>query len=181
MSQKNNKMPEAQGAGRQIDADIVKAAWMLLERHSYRDIPITPDEIETVKALFLPSASDKEKAEAYQTMMEPYEILISYAWKMPELHDDAFRFWDAILKDEKSLFSGNSIIRILGDRPNEDLVTIFKHHRKKFTADPVIRNLLYVSVDQRLAEGPFDFKTRTCGAWSDRERKLWIDILNLLK
>ena len=180
MNQKNNA-PEAQGAGRQIDADIVKAAWMKLERVHYRGIELKQEDIETVKTCFLPDASDKQKAEAYQKMMEPYEILISYAWKTPELHEYAFKFWDAVLKDERTLFSGNSIIRILGDRPSENLVKIFKNHKSKFTKEPVIKNLLYETIDRNLKTGPFDFRTKLCGEWSERERGLWVEIMSLLK
>lgn len=181
MNQKNN-VPEAQGAGKQlVGADKVKDAWMTLERVHYRGIKLSPEDIEAIKICFLPDASDKQKIEAYQAMMEPYEILISYSWKTPELHEDAFHFWNIVLKDDNTAFSGNSIIRVLSDRPNENLLKIFKNHQTKFTKDPIIKNLLYETIDRTLEAGYFDFQTRTCSTWSERERKIWVEILSLLK
>ena len=159
----------------------VKQAGLFLEKVYYHRADLTPEKEKEIEDLFLPKADKSLKAATYQLYMGEYEILIFYSWEVSKsLQKAAFSFWDEVLEDDKSSFSGNSIIRILGGRPNEYLLKILQNHKAKFFAEPHFRRILLTIVERSLQEkGPFDFHTRTFGTWTEKEKEIWQQILML--
>ncbi len=158
----------------------VVEAGLYLERVYYKREFLRDEKVEKVKALFLPNASEAEKIKAYQAHFQAYEILIFFAWAASsELCDAAFEFWNVALKDEKSSFSGNSIIRILGCRPNENLLKIFKNHQQKFTAEPFMKLVMHSSITRALKDGYFDSNTCRHYPFTAEEIDIWKEIAKL--
>ncbi len=158
----------------------VVEAGLYLERVYYKRESLTKQKVEEVKALFLPDASEAEKIKAYQAHFQAYEILIFFAWAASsELCDAAFEFWNVALKDEKSSFSGNSIIRILGCRPNENLLKIFKNHQQKFTAEPFMKLVMHSSITRALKDGYFDSNACRHYPFTAEEITIWREIAKL--
>ena len=158
----------------------VVEAGLYLERVYYKRESLRDEKVEEVKALFLPNASEAEKIKAYQTHFQAYEILIFFAWAASsELCNVAFDFWNVALKDEKSSFSGNSIIRILGCRPNENLLKIFKNHQQKFTAEPFMKLVMHSSITRALKDGYFDSNACKYSPFTAEEIDIWKEIAKL--
>ena len=159
----------------------VKEAGFFLEKVYYHRAELTSEREKEIENLFLPEADKSLKAATYQLYMGEYEILIFYSWEVSKsLQKAAFSFWDEVLEDDKSSFSGNSIIRILGGRPNENLLKILQNHQAKFFAEPHFKRILLTIVERSLQEkGPFDFHTRTFGTWTEKEKEIWQEILTL--
>ena len=162
-----------------FEAKLVETGLYLEHVYYKRDV-LKPDKVEAVKALFLPQASEAEKTQAYQSYFYAYEILIFYAWAVsPELCDAAFAFWDTVLRNEKSTFSGNSIIRIMGCRPNENLLKIFKNHQQKFSSEPFMKIVMPSTIGRALRDGYFDSDAKVYHPWTDKEIAIWREILSL--
>ena len=162
-----------------FEAELVETG-LYLERVYYKRESLTKQKVEKVKALFLPNASEAEKIKAYQTHFQAYEILIFFAWATsPELCDAAFDFWNTVLKDEKSSFSGNSIIRILGCRPNENLLKIFKNHQQKFTTEPFLKIIMPSTIEKALRDGYFDSNACVYLPFTAEEIDIWKEIAKL--
>ncbi|MBR1914923.1 MAG: hypothetical protein IJ830_00580 [Alphaproteobacteria bacterium] len=164
-----------------FEAKVIEAG-LYLERVYYKRESLTEEKVKEVKELFLPDASEAEKIKAYQAHFHAYEILIFFAWAASsELCDAAFEFWNAALKDEKSSFSGNSIIRILGCRPNENLLKIFKNHQQKFTAEPFMKLVMHSSITRALKDGYFDSNTFRNLPFTAEEITIWREIAKLFE
>jgi len=159
----------------------VKEAGLFLEKVYYGHESLSEEKEKEIRNLFLPKAKKSLKAATYQLYLGEYEILIFYSWEVSKsLQKEAFTFWNEVLEDDKSSFSGNSIIRILGGRPNENLLKILQNHQAKFFAEPHFKRILLTIVERSLQEkGPFDFHTRTFGTWTDKEKEIWQQILTL--
>jgi len=160
----------------------LQSAWWRLERLHSKNARISPELAEEVRALFLPEASKETHFKVYQRYFHDYETLIYYAWSFKELGNEAFRFWDDALSHPGATFTGNSILRILGGRPDENLLKIMQRHGKLFSEESdafkiVLRDL----VDRSLAEpGHFDFRTKTFSPWTERELEILQEIKKLL-
>ena len=155
-------------------------AGLYLERVYYKRESLRDEKVEKVKALFLPDASEAEKIKAYQAHFQAYEILIFFAWAASsELCNVAFDFWNVALKDEKSSFSGNSIVRILSCRPNENLLKIFKNHQQKFTSESFIRILMPPIIERALKDGYFDSNACRHYPFTAEEIDIWKEIAKL--
>lgn len=129
---------------------------------------VTEEVKSEVKDLFLVGHSAEDRVEAYMANISEYENLIYYAWGVPELLGEAFAFWDDILNSPETLYTGNSVIRILvGRRPNEQLLQIFQNHRGRFFGDPIFGYVI---------------KTIVLGYLEPANTKVWTETeINILK
>ena len=161
----------------------LKSAWDQLERlHNRRGAP-SPELTEQVKALFLPEAEDAFRFRVYRKYFHDYETLIFYAWiASGELCDAAFKFWDNVLQNPDALFSGNSIIRILGGRPNENLLKMIQNHREQIVGEGSgYRRVFSDLINRYLSEpGLWNFATRSFDEWTQRELEILQEIKKLL-
>lgn len=134
-----------------------------------------------VKALFLPEASVEEKQKAYMEHLNEYEDLIFYSWAFPELCEEAAKFWDDVLKSPKTLYTGNSIIRILvGRRPNQQLLKVLQNHRGRFFDDTMLGYVIKTIVMRYIAEpGMFNVETKSCESWTETETNILKNIVQL--
>jgi len=129
---------------------------------------VTEEVKSEIKDLFLVGHSAEDRVEAYMANIPEYENLIYYAWGVPELLGEAFAFWDDILNSPETLYTGNSVIRILvGRRPNEQLLQIFQNHRGRFFGDPIFGYVI---------------KTIVLGYLEPANTKVWTETeINILK
>jgi len=112
---------------------------------------LTDELLDEIKALFLPGKSVAFKAKAYRMYLAEYEDLLFYSWKYENLCDAAFRFWDDVLKEPNTSFTGNSILKILGCEANHNLEILMTHHKAKFLEMDVFARVLKISVERQLA------------------------------
>ena len=168
-----------------LPADFAKrlrATWDNLEHVYYKRAQMTPELIEEVKTLFLPDADDEFRFKVYQKFFHDYETLIFYAWgTSSELCDAAFKFWDNVLGHPNVLFSGNSVIRVLAVKPNQNLLNIFKNHREKFFGEGNVFRVILLDIIERYNREPglWNFETKSYDEWSDEERKILQQIHDL--
>lgn len=163
-------------------ANRLKATWNCLEHVYYKREQMTPELMAEVKALFLPDADDEFRYRVYEKFFHDYETLLFYAWvTSPELCDVAFKFWDNVLQHPNASFSGNSVVRILGSRPNENLLKVMQHHHEKFLGgSSVFKVVLGDIIDKYVREpGLWNFETKSFDPWTERERQILIEIQKL--
>lgn len=137
---------------------------------------VTEEIISEVKSLFLSGEPVEAKQKAYMADLSDYENLIFYTWGVPTLSDEAFKFWDDVLSSPETVFTGNSIVRILiGRRPDENLLKMMQNHRDKFFNDACFGSVIKTLISRFLTEpGMFNIQTKTTENWTEQE-------LNILK
>ena len=156
----------------------LRLTWSQLERVYYKYNRMSPDLAATAKAFFFSLSSDFYRFKVYHKFFHDYESLIAYAWMVSdELCDAAFKFWDSILQYPEAEVSANVIIRILGSKPNQNLLTIIQRHHEVLIDNvgfkPVLKNL----IDRYLSEpGLWDFKTQSFDPWTPEEKKILQEI-----
>ena len=156
-------------------AKRLKATWEQLEHVYFKRAQMTPELSEEVKALFLPDADDEFRFKVYQKFFHDYETLIFYAWVISgELCDAAFKFWDNVLRHPNVLFSGNSVIRVLAVKPNQNLLNVFKNHREKFFGESNVFKKVLCDIIERYNREPglWNFETKSYDEWTEDERKI---------
>ena len=160
----------------------LKATWEQLEHVYFKRAQMTPELSEEVKALFLPDADDEFRFKVYQKFFHDYEALIFYAWVISdELCDAAFTFWDNVLGHPDVIFSGNSVVRVLSGRPNQNLLNVFKNHREKFFGESNIFKKVLCDIIERYNREPglWNFETKSYDEWTEDERKILQQIHDL--
>lgn len=161
--------------------DKLHDAWFSLERWAYKRGEVSEEEIEEIQKLFLPEATEELRFKAYKRFFHDYEALIFYSWRMSEkLCDAAFVFWDEVLSHPEAKFSGNSIVRILGGRPNKNLLKIMQNHRGKFFEESAFARVLKDIVLKHLRQpGIWNFETFAYDTWTPEEKQILQDIKSL--
>lgn len=160
----------------------LKSTWDYMEHVYYKHVQMTPEVAEEAKALFFPDADDEFRFKVYQKFFHDYETLIFYAWvTSDELCDAAFKFWDNVLKNPNAVFSGNSVIRVLAGRPNQNLLKIFKNHREKFFGEGNIFRIILCDIIERYLREPglWNFETKSYDEWNEEERRILEQIHDL--
>ncbi len=143
------------------------------ERLFYQEQKPSKERIEQAKLLFMPELTREVRYQAYRRCFHEYETLIFYAWGIPELHEEAYTFWNEVLVPSDAPFSGNSIIRILGYRPKENLFRILSHHKDKFFKEKSFGAIIEMVVLQNLNQpGPLDYHTNQYGRWTEEEKDI---------
>lgn len=155
--------------------DSLKDMALYLERVYYKRAVLTEEKTEELRALLLPNATDLQRFNAYEKCIHEYEAIIFYAWRISEeLCDLVFAFWDNVLSNPKATFTGNSILRIMGGRPNKNLLKIIETHKDKFSKEFYFSKILKDQVQRCLQiSGPYDFSSNCYGTWTEEEREIW--------
>lgn len=151
----------------------VQEASEYFERLYYNKQTPSKERLEQAKELFMPSQTREVRYKAYRRCFHEYENLIFYAWGIPELHEEAYAFWNEVLVPSDAPFSGNSIVRILGYRPKENLLKILSRHKDKFFQEKSFGGLIKMVILRNLNQsGPLDYDTCQYGQWTDEEKDI---------
>ncbi len=143
-------------------------------------LPLTPEITDKVKALFLPESDDSVKVKAFRRFFYEYENLISLVWGVSdELCEAAFVFWNSVLKAPETMVSGNSILRLFGCRPNKHFLEIIKNHKEKCLQGPFKRIIADFATRRLDAPGYFNNKTLVYEDWTEDEKRIWAEIVQL--
>ena len=174
--QQNEKLP--------LPADFedqLHDAWSSLERQAYGRCVVSEEKMAEIPKLFLPDATEELRFKAYKRFFHDYEALIFYSWRTSEkLCDAAFAFWDEILSHPDARFSGNSIVRILGGRPNKNLLKIMQKHKGKFFEESAFAGVLKdIVLKHDRQPGLWNFDTFTYDPWTPEEKQILQDIKSL--
>lgn len=176
LPQQNEKLP--------LPADFedqLHDAWYSLERWAYGRGEVSEEKMDEISKLFLPEATEELRFKAYKRFFYDYESLIFYSWTMSDkLCDAAFVFWDEILSHPDAKFSGNSIIRILGGRPNKNLLKIIQKHKSKFLEENIFARVLKdIVLKHEKQPGLWNFETMAYDPWTLEEKQIFEEIKSL--
>ncbi|MBO4285127.1 MAG: hypothetical protein J5895_02725 [Alphaproteobacteria bacterium] len=106
---------------------------LLLEKNftsGYKNL--TEEQIAELNEL-LTLKSREERLYAYKHQQFGYENIIFYGWKLGG--DMAFKFFDEVLSSGAD-FSTNSLLRLVGCFPDENLLTLVQKHQQKILNQP---------------------------------------------
>ncbi len=161
--------------------DSLESMALYLERVYQKKAVLTDEKVEELKNLLLPNETDIKRFKAYQKCIHEYEAIIFYAWEISEeLCDLVFVFWDNVLSNPDAVFTGNSIIRIMGGRPKANLVKILETHKDKFEKELYFSRILKERAQKCLeVSGPYDFSSHCYGTWTQEEKDRWQKIERL--
>lgn len=161
--------------------DQLHDAWYSLERMACGRGEVSEEKMAEIPKLFLPEATEELRFKAYKRFFHDYEALIFYSWRMSEkLCDAAYAFWDEILSHPDAKFSGNSIVRIIGGRPNKNLLKIMQKHRGKFFEESAFARVLKeIVLKHDRQPGLWNFEKMAYDPWTPEEKQILEEIKSL--
>lgn len=136
----------------------------------------TQDQWKEAEDLLFLNADRELRVRAYLAHTYLYERIVFCMWQDRNEASKAFAFFDDVLSDERTVFTGNSVLNMLSGRVDENLLKLFQNHRQKFQSS-YLASVLKTIVSRNLNRyGPYNCKMEAYRKWTDDEIRIFKEV-----